>query len=193
MEERNEFTYSEAALGKAELRRELKQRRAELADKQSLSERAVRRVLPLLRGNVLVYVSIGSELNTFSLINRLLLRADANVYVPYTENGIITPRRIVQLAPPNGYGNLTQSSYKQSELGDGNAVKIDISITPLLGFNENGYRIGYGKGCFDRFFAANENIYKIGLAFDCQRCEFCPESNDVPLDCCVTESKVIYF
>ncbi|MCM1367295.1 MAG: 5-formyltetrahydrofolate cyclo-ligase [Roseburia sp.] len=183
MAEPNEFTYR-----KAELRRELKLRRAAVADKLALSERICELALPLIRGNVLVYVSIGAEVCTVPLIERLSERG-ARVYVPYTKDGVITPRRLAELAQPDFYGNLPLGAYGDACDGD----DIDINVTPLLGFNKNGQRIGYGKGCYDRFFAAHRNIYKMGLAFDCQQCEFEPYPSDVPLDCCVTESKVIYF
>ena len=31
---------------------------------------------------------------------------------------------------------------------------IDLVITPLLAFDTQGYRVGYGKGFYDRFFAS---------------------------------------
>src|SRR5438270_9344424 len=33
-----------------------------------------------------------------------------------------------------------------------NADEIDLVITPLLAFDEKGYRVGYGKGFYDKFF-----------------------------------------
>lgn len=183
MEERNAFTYE-----KSELRHELKLRREAVADRLAFSERICELALPLLRGNILVYVSIGTEASTVPLITRLFERG-AKVYAPLTENGIIMPRRLIKLALPDRSGNLPLCAYAESCAG----ADIDMSVTPLLGFNKNGYRIGYGKGCYDRFFAEYRNIYKIGLGFDCQKCEFEPFDGDVPLDCCVTESKVIYF
>ena len=30
-------------------------------------------------------------------------------------------------------------------------TEIDMVIIPLLSFDKKGYRVGYGKGCYDRF------------------------------------------
>ncbi|MGY8855544.1 MAG: 5-formyltetrahydrofolate cyclo-ligase [Burkholderiales bacterium] len=35
---------------------------------------------------------------------------------------------------------------------------IDLVITPLLAFDTKGYRVGYGKGFYDRFFYFNPLI-----------------------------------
>lgn len=161
-----------------------------------LSKNAVARLLPLLRGNVMVYASIGSELDTSALINALLLRDGVTLYAPFTQNGEILPRRVVGVKPPEKWGNMPEDcylSFDDAEKRNYKSVKLDYCVTPLLGFNSAGYRIGYGKGCYDKFFAHNADVYKIGLAFECQRAEFTPDENDVPLDCCVTEQNVIYF
>lgn len=174
---------------KNELRLELKSRRAELADKPQRAELATERALSLITGgNVLVYVSIGSELDTFGLIENLLHNPAVKIFVPHTAGGIIEALPLERLESADKLGNLPSECYGAPARN----VKIDICVTPLLGFNSRGYRLGYGKGCYDRFFACSD-AYKMGLAFDCQLCEFSPEPHDVPLDCCVTETKVIYF
>jgi len=64
-------------------------------------------------------------------------------------------------------------------------------LTPLLGFDAAGNRLGYGKGHYDR---ALERIRKQGRAFVCgiaysgQQLPFIPaEPTDIPLDWVVTE------
>ncbi len=175
-------------MSKSNLRAELLRRRAAVSDKPELVRRATENLLPLLSGGVLVYVSIGSEMSTELLINELLRRDGIAVYAPYTIGAEITPLKAVNFERADRLGNMPRRCY------DGSAVASDIKycVTPLLGFNSKGYRIGYGKGCYDRFFARTD-VIKIGFAFDCQRVEFEPEACDVPLDCCVTESGVIYF
>ena len=166
----------------------MKATRKNLADKQALSVVACSRAEKLVYGNILAYVPIGSELSTLPLIELLRKRSDVAVYVPHTVGTVIVPRKLVKLDKPNGTGNLPDDCYGEP-LG---AEKLHFCITPRLGFNDAGYRLGYGKGCYDMFFAENDCI-KIGMAFEAQRIYFSPESNDIPLDCCVTEQKVIYF
>lgn len=44
--------------------------------------------------------------------------------------------------------------------------QIDMILIPLLAFDENGYRVGYGKGFYDRFLAqCKPSAIKIGLSF----------------------------
>ncbi len=181
MDERREFTCKE------KLRRELLEKRAAIADKLGFAARATERLLPLVGDSVMVYVAIGSELDTSQLIETLLSRGAA-VYAPFTVGGVITPRRLIKTGRADRLGNLDGSCYAPT--ADGETPKV--CVTPLLGFNANGFRIGYGKGCYDRFFAQNA-VKKIGLAFDEQCVEFSPEPHDIALDCCVTQSKVLYF
>ncbi|MDR0991750.1 MAG: 5-formyltetrahydrofolate cyclo-ligase [Ruminococcus sp.] len=69
-----------------------------------------------------------------------------------------------------------------------------VCITPGLIFTENGYRIGYGKGYYDRFFAAHPEIAKIGLIFEkflYSENTFTPDSFDIPTDIIITERRII--
>ncbi len=182
MEERKEFTC------KKELRSSLLSRRSAVSDRTAREARAAEYLMPLLHGNVMIYASIGSELSTDAIINNLVMSKNIAVYAPYTVDGVITPRRIKGYAKPNGMGNLREEYY----ISEDKPVHIDVCVTPLVGFNDFGYRIGYGRGCYDRYLKEND-VLAVGLAFDLQRVHFTPEPHDVPLDCCVTESGVVYF
>lgn len=174
---------------KSQLRSELALRRKVLTDKPKREKTITSTALSFLRGNVLVYVSMGSEVSTVGLISELLQRRDTVVFAPYTTDGVITAKRLVRLGAPDGIGNLSDDCY-----GGTCVDKIDFCVTPLLGFNDGGYRIGYGRGCYDRYFkSGSDKAVRVGLAFDCQRVDFVNEPHDVPLDCCITESGVVYF
>ena len=73
--------------------------------------------------------------------------------------------------------------------------KIDLVITPLLAFDLKGYRVGYGKGFYDRFFASlHKDVKKIGISLF-KPCELIEDTNehDIPLTCCVTPNKNYSF
>ena len=73
--------------------------------------------------------------------------------------------------------------------------KIDMVITPLLAFDTKGYRVGYGKGFYDRFFASlHKDVKKIGISLF-MPCEIIEDTNeyDIPLTCCVTPNKNYSF
>jgi|SRR5690554_1676878 len=60
--------------------------------------------------------------------------------------------------------------------------KLEVVIVPSLGLTESRYRLGYGKGYFDRFFKQYANVYKIGVIYEGEIVSFEPSSNDVQMD-----------
>jgi len=43
--------------------------------------------------------------------------------------------------------------------------EIDIAIVPLLAYDVRGYRVGYGKGHYDKFLpTCHENVLKLGIS-----------------------------
>ena len=72
---------------------------------------------------------------------------------------------------------------------------ISIVITPLLAFDLKGYRVGYGKGFYDRFFASlNKDVKKIGVSLF-EPCKIIDDinENDIPLTHCITPNKIYSF
>lgn len=70
---------------------------------------------------------------------------------------------------------------------------IDMVIVPLLAFDRKGYRVGYGKGFYDRFLEEHKTI-KIGLSlFGSVDTITDIHANDVRLDACITPEQIIYF
>ncbi len=67
-----------------------------------------------------------------------------------------------------------------------------ICIVPGLAFDAQGYRLGYGKGFYDRFLEAFSGI-KIGLCYEsCYYADGIPhESFDAAMDIIVTENNII--
>ena len=68
----------------------------------------------------------------------------------------------------------------------------DSIVVPVLGFDAAGYRLGLGKGWYDRFLATQPQAHKIGLAYSWAQVSLLPhEPHDVPLDVVVTEREVM--
>jgi 5-formyltetrahydrofolate cyclo-ligase len=73
--------------------------------------------------------------------------------------------------------------------------KIDVVFMPLLAFDKKGNRVGYGKGFYDTFLKnCKEDVIKIGLSFFSAEAEISDvNTNDIPLDYCVTPNKIYSF
>jgi 5,10-methenyltetrahydrofolate synthetase len=61
-------------------------------------------------------------------------------------------------------------------------------LVPCLGFNLDGYRVGYGGGYYDRTLAEAPRPATLGIAYGCQQAVFAHAAHDIALDVIVTES-----
>jgi len=73
--------------------------------------------------------------------------------------------------------------------------EIDLVVTPALGFDRKGNRLGRGGSYYDRFFSNKElKTQRCGLAFAEQLIDSIPVTEyDKPVDFLVTDEEVIYF
>ena len=80
----------------------------------------------------------------------------------------------------------------------GNAVppsEIDLVFVPLLAFDKQGFRIGYGKGFYDKFLGeCRRDCIKVGFSYF-DAIDRIDDHNDfdVPLDLCITPQSVYVF
>ncbi|HXR83067.1 MAG TPA: 5-formyltetrahydrofolate cyclo-ligase [Hanamia sp.] len=93
---------------------------------------------------------------------------------------------------------MIQNAYGIDEPKEGTVVseeEIDVVLLPLLAFDKRGYRVGFGKGYYDRFLPfCRPNIIKIGLSFFEPVDEITDISGfDIPLNFCVTPDKIFDF
>ncbi len=75
------------------------------------------------------------------------------------------------------------------------AAEIDIVLVPLLAFDKKGYRVGYGKGFYDRYLIdCRVDCCKIGFSYF-EPVEALEDSSefDVPLDFCITPQQAYAF
>lgn len=90
------------------------------------------------------------------------------------------------------------NQYGITEPKEGTIIEpsaIDLVFVPLLVCDADGYRVGYGKGFFDRYLArCREDIIKIGFSY------FDPvdkiddrDAFDIPLDYCITPESIYEF
>ncbi|MFM8454289.1 MAG: 5-formyltetrahydrofolate cyclo-ligase [Gammaproteobacteria bacterium] len=87
---------------------------------------------------------------------------------------------------PNAYGILEPDLHANRI----SPKDLDLMLLPCLGFDQKGYRLGYGAGFYDSFLKAESNhkIYKLILGFELQRLEsIMPDPWDIPADAVLTE------
>jgi 5-formyltetrahydrofolate cyclo-ligase len=72
---------------------------------------------------------------------------------------------------------------------------IDLVVTPAMGFDMKGNRLGRGGSYYDRFFTGNGlRAARCGFAFEEQLLDVIPATaNDEPVDFVVTDAGVTYF
>ncbi len=71
-------------------------------------------------------------------------------------------------------------------------VKPDVTLAPLVGWDDAGYRLGYGGGYFDRTLSTlSPRPATIGIGFQSSRLDsIFPQPHDIPLDVILTEAGV---
>jgi len=142
--------------------------------------------------NVHIFLPIKqkNEVSTWEFIE-YFWKEGMSVFVPkMVQNEIKT----IQLKPDtplkeNGWGILEpEDNFVEN-------IKFDIVITPLLYCDNQGNRVGYGKGFYDMFFSKTDrSALKVGVSFFPPTALISDVSEqDVPLDYLVTPTEVLSF
>lgn len=73
--------------------------------------------------------------------------------------------------------------------------KIDVVFIPLLAYDLQGNRVGYGKGFYDRFLSeCKKDVIKVGVSFfEPEMREIHKNNTDLPLNYCISERKVYKY
>lgn len=115
---------------------------------------------------ILLYASVKNEVSTVELFERLILMGKS-VYFPRTDELDMDFYCVHKLQ------ELKEGMYGIPEPQGNEAYNYDkaVMIVPGLAFSKRGYRIGYGKGYYDRYLMkhnTNNLIYTVGIAYDFQ-------------------------
>jgi len=175
------------------VRREFLQRRESLkAEFRSRSDRGIIRNLLSLKElhearTALFYSPVRGEPDLTPLIKSFLKNRGEVVFpkvvgdqlIPYAVNSLNHLRR-------GRFGILEPVKGREIAPED-----LDVALIPGITFDRRGYRIGFGKGYYDRLLSRIRGL-KIGVAYSFQVLERVPRDPwDVPVDVIVTESEIL--
>jgi len=155
---------------KSEIRKIYKAKREALSSEEidDLSLKIANQLLKLPIWNLTnyhIFLSIQKkrEIQTDFILN-ILSGKDKNIIVPKTDleknklyHFLLTDNTVIKV-----------NSWGIPEPVDGITIspkKLDVVFVPLLAFDKNGHRVGYGKGFYDRFLSeCKKDVVTIGLS-----------------------------
>lgn len=134
--------------------------------------------------NIMCFVSFKNEVDTHKFIKKML-NEEKNIYIPVIDQ----KEKIMNISKLNSFNELKEGFYgilepEERFLRISNPDILDVVITPGIVFSKDNYRIGYGGGYYDKFFANKDvTALKIGLCFKEQIIEKVPTNKyDIPVD-----------
>lgn len=138
---------------------------------------------------LMVYMPLGNEVDTKFIMQSAFADGKQLIFpVTDTESGEITP----YYADENT--EFKKGAFSVSEPQSGRKAdikKIDVVVVPGIAFDRKGSRVGFGKGCYDKFLRKTDAV-KVGICYDFQLCEEIEiNDNDVKMDFLITENGLI--
>ena len=140
--------------------------------------------------NLSIYYPASFELNVLKLLEIDYVACQTILLPVIEENNLMNffKWKKNEVLFVNKYGMLEPARSK--------TVVPNVIIVPLLSFDEKKYRLGYGKGFYDRYLNKYlkkfNNIITIGIAFSFQKYHKLPVNNkDVKLNYVLTEKGII--
>ena len=137
------------------------------------------------------YISVRGELNTDPILQRATAEGKT-VALPVTVTGAAEGRMVFRALPNGDFSRLTPARFGIPEPDEscpsltGDGFTRALILIPALAFDENGYRLGYGGGYYDRFLSflreAEIPHTTVGLAYSVCRAATLPRNaHDIPV------------
>lgn len=131
---------------------------------------------------IAIYFPLKGEVDTRKII-RAALNLEKKVALPIISDGKM------EFVEIHSTGDISfKQGFKQPKKG--NAILkdvIDVIYVPIVAFDSANFRVGFGKGYYDRYLK-EYNGKIIGIAFESQKTELIDiERYDVPMDKIITD------
>jgi 5-formyltetrahydrofolate cyclo-ligase len=157
---------------------------------RAAAEAAARLILPHIPASATVslYLAIHDELDPDPLIELLAARGQALALPALYDATAMDFRRWAPGDP------IERGPFRlRQPLASAPSVSPDLIVTPVVGFDRHGGRIGQGKSHYDRALARFPGAHRVGFAWSVQEIErrLPHDPWDVPLHAIVTECEWI--
>ncbi len=140
---------------------------------------------------VLLFASYCSEPSTWDLAEILLERGISIAYPRCGADGEMTFYK-VKSSDELHIGKYGIAEPAGSIMSMPQITDKTVCIVPGLAFTEDGKRIGYGGGYYDRFLSKNPQVYTIALAYEkCITDDLPVMEHDIKIKSIVTEERMV--
>lgn len=182
---------------KKELRSEYKALRNSINDRNVksvvISDRVINSNFFEICSEIFLYYPLGSEVSTFELLKAAVKCGKRVAYPKCNDsNGNMDFYYVTAIEEmTEGMFGIFEPDPSVSEVAV--PTSDSLMIVPALAFDMQGYRLGYGKGYYDRYLF-NKSCKTIGIAFDdCVFAELPHNIYDCRVDCLITDKSVYFF
>ena len=180
-------------VNKEDLRRKLLRERKslQLHDRRQRDLLILSRLLSLKEledaGKILLFYPVKGEPDIRPLFDRLLKGKKVLVFPRVSGPEL-------ELVSVSDINSLRKGAFGIPEPSSGEVVspqELELAIVPGVAFDRRGYRLGFGKGYYDRVLR-HISAPKVGVAYSFQVVEYIPQDEwDVPVDILITDKEVI--
>lgn len=178
-------------MDKVQLRKELLRQRSGLSEELKLS------ISTKVSGNLKVYIeaSNANKIGSYSPIQGEIDIEEIENKIPRVR--FYFPKVVDPYSKILGWGvRPLKPGFKNiSEPTEASLDQdLDMLLVPCIGFNDDGYRLGYGGGYYDRYLNSLKiKPHIVGVSYAHSRAIFVTEIHDHKLDAVITESGIIFF
>ncbi len=146
--------------------------------------------------NILLYADYCREVMTRGIFEDAVARKK-RVYFPKADaltNTMEFYRVTDTRQLERGYRGILEPKEDLKNIYRLNKEEDTLAIIPGAAFDISGYRLGYGRGFYDKYLSSRRQISTMALAFACQITDELPkDEHDIKMDKIVTEEIIYSF
>lgn len=169
---------------KQELRKKILNQRKKIVNKKGKEEKILINLKNIIKkyDKILIYYPISNEPNILGIIKEY---SSKSFYLPYSNQESLEIRKLIDINDLEyDKMNILSSKIKTDDM-------VDVAVVPALAMNHSMYRLGYGKGYYDKFLN-DLKVIKIAVVYDQFFInEEYQDEWDVRFDYVVTEERII--